>query len=116
MKINEVGKVRTFTNGTACVLFKKGSFRNVGLERPDLQVLFVCRQTQGMWKFLGQGSNLSHSCVKTGSLILCTGPRMEPSPQQQPEPPQKQHQIFNLLRHSGNAQIFQEEVEIVHFT
>ena len=42
MKINQVGKVRTFTNGTACVLFKKGSFRNVGLEWPDLQVLFVC--------------------------------------------------------------------------
>lgn len=38
MKVNKVGEVRTLSNGSACVLFKQGSYGNVGLKWLDLQV------------------------------------------------------------------------------
>ena len=56
-----------------------------------------------MWKFLSQGWNPSCSCDRhhsygnTGSLAHCTRLGIEPLLQQ------RQHQILNLLGHSGNS-------------
>ena len=55
--------------------------------------------TRDIWKFPGQGLNPRCSCISdVGSLTHCT--RLGT----QPPPPQRQHQIFNLLGHSGKSQ------------
>ena len=47
-------------------------------------LFFTC--THGIWKFLGQGWNLSqscdlcHNCSNTRSLMHCTGPGIKPAP------------------------------------
>ena len=49
---------------------------------------FFCH-TCSIWKFLGQGLNLSHSCnlhCNARSLTYSPEPGMEPTPQQQPKP------------------------------
>ena len=62
--------------------------------------------THGIWKFLGQGSNLSHSCKlcqscgNAGSLTYCTELVIEPVPLQ------RQHQILNVLHHRGYSKSF----------
>ena len=67
--------------------------------------------TPDIWKFPGQGWNLSHSCDlchnsgNTGSLTHCAGLRIEPAPQQQLELLQRQHWILNPLCHSGNSSV-----------
>ena len=68
----------------------------------DLFLFFSLGYTCGIWKFPGQGLNLScschlrHSCGNAGSLSHCAGPEIEPEPQQQPQP----LQILNPLCHS----------------
>ena len=60
-------------------------------------------------KFSGQGLNMNHSCdlhcscgnVKT--LTHCARWEIEPAPQQQSEPLQRQCLILNPLHHSGNS-------------
>ena len=47
--------------------------------------------------------DLSHSYSHARSLTHCAGPVIESVPQQQPEPLQRQHRIFNQLCHSGNS-------------
>ena len=54
---------------------------------------------------LSHNCNLCHSCGKAGSLMHCAGLGIKPIPQQQPEPPQRQHSILTLLCHSRNSQI-----------
>ena len=72
-------------------------------------LFFCCCYAHGIWRFLGQGLNLSyicdlcHSCGNARSLTHGTGPRTKPAPQQESEPLQRQHQILNLLCHSGNS-------------
>ena len=53
-----------------------------------------------IWKFQGQGSNLSCSGGKAGSLAHCSGPRVEPVQLQ------RQRGLLNLLCHSGNNHPF----------
>ena len=63
--------------------------------------LFGC--THGMWKFPGQGSNLSlicdlcHSCGNVGPSTSCIRPGIKPVP------PQRQCLFRNLLCHSRNS-------------
>ena len=63
----------------------------------------------GLWKFPGQGSNLScscnlrQSCSNTGFLTPCAGPEMEPMLQCQLKPLQRQQRILHRLCHSRNA-------------
>ena len=60
----------------------------------------------GISKFLGQGSNPSHSCElwhgcgSAGSWIHCARPGIKP------EPLKRKHWILNLLCHSGNSSCF----------
>ena len=70
--------------------------------------LFFFGCTQSIRKFLGQRSNLSSSTYATAvaaldTLTHCTGLGMEPDPQQQPEPLQRQCQVLNPLCHTGNS-------------
>ena len=64
--------------------------------------LFFFGYTHGIWKFPVQRLNpscsydLCYSCGSSGSLTHCTGLGVKPVPQQPPEPPQRQHRIFNL--------------------
>ena len=73
----------------------------------DWWFFFFC--THGIWKFLGQGSNLRHSCnlcyscSNAGSLTHCTRQRIKPAPHQWPETFQRQCWILNLLDHSENS-------------
>ena len=68
-----------------------------------LRLLFLA--THSIWKFLGQGLNLSpscnvcHSCGKAGSLTHCDGGRIEPME------PQRQCQILNLAT-GGTPRLF----------
>lgn len=79
--------------------------------------LFFFCHTHGVWKFLGQESNLSHSYNNTGSfLTYCTGPGIQPTLSQ------VQHQILNLLPHSRNSRKFfpneslmRREAFLLHF-
>ena len=63
----------------------------------------VFGQIHGIWKFVGQGSNLSHSCDlchscgNAGLLAHCTGWGIEPALLQ------RQPWILNLLHHNGNS-------------
>ena len=65
--------------------------------------------THDIWKFQGQGSNLScnfdlhHSCGNAESLTHSAGLGIEPMPQQRLQPQQRQCQILNWLHHSGNS-------------
>ena len=43
---------------------------------------FASGRTHSMWEFPGQGSHPSRSCSNTRSLAHCTGPGIEPAPQQ----------------------------------
>ena len=62
--------------------------------------LFFNGHTSSIWKFLGQESNLSHSCDLCHSCGK-TRPGIEPMPQQRPEPLQRQSWVLNLLGHHG---------------
>ena len=43
--------------------------------------------THSIWKFLGQGLNLTHSYRQHQMLLTeCTGPEIEPTPPQQTKP------------------------------
>ena len=63
----------------------------------------------GIWNFLSQGWNLSHtcalchSCINARFLTPCTPSEMEPTPQQWPQPPQRECWILPPLLHSGNS-------------
>jgi len=69
-----------------------------------LSLLFFNGHLHGIWKFLGQGLNLSpscdlhHSCSHTRSLTHCARPGIKPTL------PQRHPRILNPL-HGGNAQI-----------
>ena len=45
-----------------------------------LLLFFFFSLTLSIWRFPGQGLNLSHSCSNVGSLTHCTGPGIEPAP------------------------------------
>ena len=84
-----------------------------------LKLFIFYRCTYGIWKFLGQGSNQSCSCLPTsqsrqnriqatsvtyiaaygnaGSLTHWTRPGIEPTSSQ------RQHWVLNLLSHNGNS-------------
>ena len=70
---------------------------------------FVFGHIQGICKFPGQGSNLSHSYNlrhshgNVGYLTHCTGLGIKPASQQQPKLLQRQCQILNLLCHRANS-------------
>ena len=65
-------------------------------------LFFFFGSTCSIWKFPGQGSNLScrcglrHSCSNTGSLTHCARPRVKSTSQ-------RQHWIPNLLHQSRNS-------------
>ena len=67
-------------------------------------IFFFLGYTNDIWKFSGQGSNLSrswdlhHSYGNVGSLTHCTGPGIKPMSLQ------RHRQILNLLCHSRNSQ------------
>ena len=56
-----------------------------GFTRDYKQTFFYCL-TCGIWKFPGQGLNLSHSCSNTRSLTHCAVQGIEPVPPQWPKP------------------------------
>ena len=63
---------------------------------------FFNSHTHSIWKFPGQGSNPNHGCnlcrsCRVGSLAHFSRPRSKPAL------PQRQCQILNLQRHSGNS-------------
>ena len=78
----------------------------------SMEFLFVFYgRTHGIWKFLDQGLNpshscdLCHSCGDAGSLTHCTRRRIKPAPPQWPKPlqlvqptvPHQKLQNFNFL-------------------
>ena len=80
-------------------------YKLICLQRP----LFFFFWSHNIPKFPGQRLNLSrscelcHSCGHSVSLTYCTGLGIEPEPQLQPEPLQRQCQILNPFCHSGNS-------------
>ena len=64
----------------------------LSLSLPTPYFLSFC--TCDIWKFPAQGLNLLTYCARLGVELM---------PQQWPKLPQRQHQILNLLHHSGNS-------------
>ena len=71
---------------------------------------------QSIWKFPGQGLNLSlscylhHTCDNIRYLTHCTRPGSKPGPEQQPKPCSR---ILNTLCHSKNSPMFLIAFEFV---
>ena len=94
------------------LLFSSNIYFDLGYRMncvPSFFFFFFNGWVCGIWKFLGPGSNLSHSCSlhhscgSVGSLTLCAGLGIEPGPQQWPKSLQRQRQVINPLCHSGNS-------------
>ena len=64
---------------------------------------FFFGHPHGIWKFLGWGSNLSHTYGNTRSLTHCAVMGIKSVPQESFKPLQRQWQILNLLCHNWNS-------------
>ena len=80
----------------------------------EATIILCFGRTHGIWKFLGQGSNPSHSCGSTRSSTHYTGPGIVLAPQQRPQLPQRQCPTLNPLHHSGSSE--EATIVISHFT